>query len=105
MLAPRGTHASDNLYPLKESISNASLLVGWEPEFAEYGKWIADMPHKISKSRVILARKKCGKIAFVQRLSSAWAYRSISMGTSTGFIQRLPLWPIATATSTERWAC
>jgi hypothetical protein len=55
-------------YPFKERIGDPSLLVGRDQEFAEYGKWIAGMPRNISKSRVIVARKKSGKTAFIQRL-------------------------------------
>ena len=59
---------TDNSYPLEERIGDPNLLVGREQGFAEYHKWIAGMPRKISKSRVIVARKKSGKSAFVQRL-------------------------------------
>ncbi|MDJ0837308.1 MAG: hypothetical protein QNK37_12380 [Acidobacteriota bacterium] len=55
-------------YPLEERIGDPRLLVGREEEFADYHKWIAGMPKRLSKSRVIIARKKCGKTAFVQRL-------------------------------------
>ncbi|MDJ0842084.1 MAG: hypothetical protein QNK37_36620 [Acidobacteriota bacterium] len=55
-------------FPLDERIGDPRLLVGREKEFAEYHKWIAGIPRRISKSRVIVARKKCGKTAFVQRL-------------------------------------
>jgi len=55
-------------YPLAERIGDPRLLVGREKEFADYGKWIAGIPRRISKSRAIVARKKSGKSAFVQRL-------------------------------------
>jgi len=55
-------------YPLKEKIGNPSLLVGREDEFDNFGRWLANIPHELSKSRVILARRKSGKTAFVQRL-------------------------------------
>jgi len=44
------------------------LLVGREKEFNNFGKWIANIPKCISKSRVILARRKSGKTAIVQRI-------------------------------------
>ncbi|WP_186441131.1 hypothetical protein, partial [Desulfamplus magnetovallimortis] len=60
---------SDNLqYPLQEKIGNPDLLVGREKEFNNFGKWIANIPKKLSKSRVILARRKSGKTAFIQRI-------------------------------------
>ncbi|MCP3945108.1 MAG: hypothetical protein GY710_27020 [Desulfobacteraceae bacterium] len=55
-------------YPLQEKIGNPDLLVGREKEFKNFGKWIANIPKKLSKSRVILARRKSGKTAFVQRI-------------------------------------
>ncbi|MGD9975127.1 MAG: restriction endonuclease [Desulfatirhabdiaceae bacterium] len=55
-------------YPLPEQIGEPDLLVGREKEFAEYGKWIRFIPRRLSKSRVILARRKSGKTAFVQRI-------------------------------------
>ncbi len=55
-------------YPLQEKIGHPDLLVGREKEFENFGQWIASIPHKISKSRVILARRKSGKTAFIQRL-------------------------------------
>ncbi len=55
-------------HPLKGRVGAPELLVGRTNEFAEFGKWINGMPRNISKSRVIVCRKKSGKTAFVQRL-------------------------------------
>jgi hypothetical protein len=55
-------------YPLQEKIGNPDLFVGREKEFRNFGKWLANIPKKLSKSRVILARRKSGKTAFVQRI-------------------------------------
>ncbi len=55
-------------YPLPEKIGDPELLVGREKEFRNFGKWIANIPKRLSKSRVILARRKSGKTAFVQRI-------------------------------------
>jgi len=55
-------------YPLQEKIGNPDLFVGREKEFRNFGKWLAYIPKKLSKSRVILARRKSGKTAFVQRI-------------------------------------
>lgn len=55
-------------YPLKEKIGPPDLLVGRVEEFARFHKWLAGIPRTISKSRVILARRKSGKTAFVQRI-------------------------------------
>ncbi len=55
-------------YPLIEKIGHPDLLVGRSKEFDFFGKWIAKMPKRLSKSHVILARRKSGKTAFIQRL-------------------------------------
>ncbi|MCP4628952.1 MAG: hypothetical protein GY850_36410, partial [bacterium] len=53
---------------MKEKIGSPDLLVGRQREFTNFGKWIAKIPRMLSKSRVILARRKSGKTAIVQRL-------------------------------------
>lgn len=55
-------------YPLQEKIGNPELLVGREKEFKDLDRWIAEIPEKLSWSRVILARRKSGKTAIVQRI-------------------------------------
>ncbi|MCP4688961.1 MAG: hypothetical protein GY859_12985, partial [Desulfobacterales bacterium] len=55
-------------YPLKEKIGSPELLVGREREFTNFGKWIDYIPRTLSQSRVILARRKSGKTAIVQRI-------------------------------------
>lgn len=61
-------------FPLEERIGEPELLVGRKAEFAEHHKWVEGIPKLISKSRVMLARKKSGKTAFIQRLfNQLWA--------------------------------
>lgn len=55
-------------YPMPESIGNPELLVGREKEFTTFNRWIERIPDRLSKSRAILARRKSGKTAFLQRL-------------------------------------
>ena len=55
-------------YPLAEKIGEPNLLVGREQEFELFNNWIANIPKKLSKSKVILARRKSGKTVFVQRI-------------------------------------
>ncbi|MDM8550175.1 hypothetical protein QUF72_08865, partial [Desulfobacterales bacterium HSG2] len=55
-------------YPLREKIGYPELFVGREKESEDLDKWIANIPKKLSISRVILARRKSGKTAIVQRL-------------------------------------
>ncbi len=55
-------------YPLEEKIGSPELLVGRKKEFINFAKWIDNIPGKLSLSRVILARRKSGKTALVQRI-------------------------------------
>ncbi len=55
-------------YPLPEKIGDPDLLVGREKEFAILNKWLSRIPKRLGKSRVILARRKSGKTAIVQRI-------------------------------------
>ncbi|MCP4108405.1 MAG: hypothetical protein GY749_23155, partial [Desulfobacteraceae bacterium] len=55
-------------YPLPEKIGDPTLLVGREKEFALLNGWLELIPRRLGKSRVILARRKSGKTAIVQRI-------------------------------------
>ncbi len=55
-------------HPLEEKIGDPDLLVGRDKEFGNFGRWIANIPKRLSKSRVILARRKSGKTSLVQRI-------------------------------------
>ena len=55
-------------YPLTEKIGHPELLVGRKKEFRLFDKWLKNIPNRLSKSRVIVARRKSGKTAFVQRI-------------------------------------
>ncbi|CAN2044580.1 ATPase domain-containing protein [Candidatus Magnetomoraceae bacterium gMMP-1] len=63
-------------YPLPEQIGNPELLVGREKEFAKFEKWIKRIPKRLSKSRAVLARKKSGKTAFIQRIFNKLWYEN-----------------------------
>ncbi len=55
-------------YPLPETIGDPDLLVGRKKEFARLDKWIGLIPRRGAKSRALLARRKSGKTAIVQRI-------------------------------------
>ncbi|MDM8530909.1 hypothetical protein QUF63_07035 [Anaerolineales bacterium HSG25] len=55
-------------YPLNEKIGYPDLFVERKKEFDSFNRWIENIPRRLSKSRVILARRKSGKTALVQRL-------------------------------------
>ncbi len=53
---------------LKEKIGNPDLFTGRKKELALFRKWIENIQKEISKSTAILARRKTGKTAIMQRL-------------------------------------
>ncbi len=55
-------------YPLAEKIGNPDLFVGREKEFEDAQRWLDWIPGRLAGSKVILARRKSGKTAFVQRI-------------------------------------
>ncbi len=55
-------------YPLPERIGTPDLFVGRTQEFANIGAWLRGVHKGISGSVALLARKKSGKTAIVQRL-------------------------------------
>jgi hypothetical protein len=67
-------------YPLPEKIGQPELLVGREKEFSQFQRWLDFIPDKLSKSRVILARRKSGKTAFVQRIfNQLWSENGMTI--------------------------
>jgi hypothetical protein len=67
-------------YPLTEKIGNPELLVGREKDFRKFQKWLDRIPDRLAKSRVILARKKSGKTAFVQRIfNKLWTENGVTI--------------------------
>lgn len=65
-------------YPLLEKIGNPDLLVGREKIFRLLDKWLQGIPGMLSKSRAILARKKSGKTAIVQRIfNQLWSENGV----------------------------
>jgi len=67
-------------YPLTEEIGNPDLLTGRKKDFGLLEQWLARIPKRLGKSRVILARKKSGKTAIVQRIfNRLWTENGIIM--------------------------
>ena len=61
-------------YPLSEKIGHPDLFVGRAKEFRILNEWLANIPKRLSKSRVILARRKSGKTALIQRIfNQVWS--------------------------------
>lgn len=55
-------------YALEERIGNPDLFVGRKEELAYFLKWINEIKERKSKSTAILARRKMGKTALLERL-------------------------------------
>ena len=55
-------------YSLEERIGNPDLFVGRKEELAFFLKWIREIEERKSKSTAILARRKMGKSALMERL-------------------------------------
>lgn len=55
-------------FPLPERIGHPDLFVGRDKELTNLHQWIEQVAWQISASRAILARKKSGKTAILQRL-------------------------------------
>ncbi|UCH98374.1 MAG: hypothetical protein JSV88_16445, partial [Candidatus Aminicenantes bacterium] len=55
-------------YALKERIGKPDLFVGRKKELAFFLKWIDDIKEEKSQTTAILARRKMGKTALLERL-------------------------------------
>ena len=55
-------------FPLDERIGHPRLYVERSDLRTEFDQWVARIPKKLSKSMALLARKKSGKTAFIERL-------------------------------------
>jgi hypothetical protein len=55
-------------YALEERIGNPDLFTGRNEEMTYFLKWINDIKQKKSMSTAILARRKMGKTAVIERL-------------------------------------
>lgn len=63
-------------YALKERIGKPDLFVGRQNELAFFLKWIDDIKHEKSQSTAILARRKMGKTALMERLFNITYYKN-----------------------------
>ncbi|HLP46400.1 MAG TPA: hypothetical protein VK469_10650 [Candidatus Kapabacteria bacterium] len=63
-------------YALKERIGNPDLFTGRKKELAYYLKWINDIKEEKSQSSALLARRKMGKTALLERLFNITFYKN-----------------------------
>ena len=55
-------------YALEERIGNPDLFTGRKAELDYFLKWISDIKERKSQSTAVLARRKMGKTALMERL-------------------------------------
>lgn len=63
-------------YALKERIGKPELFTGRKEELTYYLKWIRDIKEEKSQSTAILARRKMGKTALMERLFNITFYKN-----------------------------
>jgi len=77
------------MYYLKEKIGKPELFVGRKKEFADIQEWIDGIEDELSMSLAILARRKTGKTAFLQRVYNLALIKSdIIQQGGTNFVYR-----------------
>jgi hypothetical protein len=63
-------------YALKERIGKPDLFTGRKEELAYFLKWINDIKEEKSQSTAVLARRKMGKTALLERLFNITFYKN-----------------------------
>jgi hypothetical protein len=63
-------------YALEERIGNPDLFTGRKAELAYFLKWISDIKERKSQSTAMLARRKMGKTAILERLFNITFYKN-----------------------------
>jgi len=63
-------------YALEERIGNPDLFIGRKEELAYFLKWINDIKERKSQSTALLARRKMGKTAIMERLFNITFYKN-----------------------------
>jgi len=63
-------------YVLEERIGNPDLFTGRKQELSYYLKWINDIKERKSQSTALLARRKMGKTALMERLFNITFYKN-----------------------------
>ena len=63
-------------YPLKERIGKPELFTGRKEKLAYFLKWMNDIKNEKSQSTAMLARRKMGKTAIMERLFNITFYKN-----------------------------
>ena len=79
-------------YALKERIGNPELFIGRKKELEYYLNWINGIKQEKSKSTAILARRKMGKTALMERLFNITYYRNDGVIPFYYEIKEIDIW-------------
>ncbi len=83
-----------NFYPREETIGNPQFFCGRVAVLDNFLKWIRQIPQKSAKSRALMATKKMGKTAILERLFNLCFVHQAQPGSISGgvypFYIRLP---------------
>jgi hypothetical protein len=81
-------------YALKERIGKPELFTGRKEELAYFLKWINDIKQEKSQSTAILARRKMGKTALMERLFNITFYRNDGVIPFYYEIKEVKMWVV-----------
>ncbi|MCX6580128.1 MAG: hypothetical protein NT166_08080 [Candidatus Aminicenantes bacterium] len=79
-------------YALKERIGKPELFIGRKEELAFFLKWIDDIKQEKSKSTAMLARRKNGKTAIMERLFNITFHKNDGVIPFYYEIKESPMW-------------
>lgn len=81
-------------YPLEERIGDPDLFTGRKEELAYFLKWIADIKKRKSQSIALLARRKMGKTAIMERLFNITFYRDDGVIPFYYEVKEIEMWVV-----------
>jgi len=79
-------------YALEERIGNPDLFTGRKQELAYFLKWINDIKERKSQSTAMLARRKMGKTAIMERLFNITFYKNDGVIPFYYEIKEIKMW-------------
>ncbi|MGD2088063.1 MAG: hypothetical protein PVH61_17925 [Candidatus Aminicenantes bacterium] len=81
-------------YALKERIGKPELFTGRKEELAYFLKWINDIKQEKSQSTAMLARRKMGKTAIMERLFNITFYKNDEVIPFYYEIKEVEMWTV-----------
>jgi len=81
-------------YAIEERIGNPDLFTGRKQELSYYLKWINDIKERKSQSTALLARRKMGKTALMERLFNITYYKNDGVIPFYYEIKEINMWVV-----------